>query len=129
MRSSSVEVFHVVTAAEVAAGDLLGHCTEGGQEWVPPPFPVHSGLWPIQLKSAYIEVSRGAVHVHGIHLQIYYMIGNATPGALFSGYQGWTSRASWYGDLPMKYGFGFLFRAGALAADDVIMGGAIYEHV
>lgn len=124
-----IEVQHLVTADEVAAGDLLGHFTERGQEWVTPPFPIHGEIWPISLKSAYMEISRGGYLLPGIHLQIYHMLSSVIPAALYSGQQGFIQRARWYGDLPCYHGVGVLIRAGVLAENDTIAGGMTYERI
>jgi hypothetical protein len=128
MRSNSIDIFHVVTAPEAAFASLLGLYTEQAQEWGDA-LPQHSNVWPITLRSAYIELIRGNVHVHGVHLQMFTLASNARPVVLVSDVQGIVRRVAWFGELPTRYGFGVLTRLGALQADDEIRGGVIYEYL
>ena len=128
MRSNSIDIYHVVSAAEAAYPSLLGHYSEQAQEWVNV-LPIHQNVWPITIRSAYVELIRANLHVVGAHIEIYGLLSNVRPFALVSGVQGAIDRVSWFGELPLRYGFGVLFRLGALAADDEVRGGVIYEYV
>jgi hypothetical protein len=128
MRSNSIDIYHVVNAAEAAYPSLLGHYTQGTEEWVNSALPIHPNLWPIILRSAYIEIIRGGLHVDGVHAEVYGLLSNVRPFSLVSGVQGIIHRITWYGELPTRYGFGVLFRLGALLDADEIRGGVIYEY-
>jgi hypothetical protein len=129
MRSNSIDIYHVVTAAEAAYASLIGHYSEQSQEWVEDLLPIHSNIWPITLRSAYVELIRANVHVVGVYLQMYALASNVRPVALISAVQGVTDRCTWFGELPTRYGFGIVARFGAIQADDEIRGGVIYEYV
>jgi hypothetical protein len=129
-----IESFHIVTAAEAAFPSLLGQFTGGGpagliEEWVDSNYPQHMEPWPIYLKSLSVEVIRLAVHVHGVQLQLYGMVSRQRPIALVSGVQGYIRRVYWSGESPLLHGVGVCIRAGALAADDVILIGGTYELI
>jgi hypothetical protein len=128
MRSNSIDIYHVVTPGEVAYPSLLGHFWQGTEAWVNSALPLHANEWPITLRSAYIELIRGGLHVNGAHAEIYGLLSNVRPFLLVSDVQGAVNRISWVGELPVRYGFGILFRLGALVALDEIRGGVIYEY-
>ena len=119
---------HIVSGAEAAYTTLLGHYTRryGDGEWL-------SGLsdrrdpWPICLKQVYVEVLRGGIPAHGIPIGLYHIPAINSLAILDYAYQGWTQRAAWQGVQETKYGFGVLFRLGALAANDIVLVAATYD--
>jgi hypothetical protein len=129
MRSQPFEIVHVVTAPEAAYASFMVHVSESALEYVEDQFPMHAEPWPIALRAFYAEVSRGAVHIGGLPIGLYAMVTPSRPIQLAGGIQGYVGRVAWYGQLPIRHGFGIIFRLGGLQAGDVIQAGGIYEHV
>jgi hypothetical protein len=120
---------HVVTAGEAAYTTLVAHFdqTHRGASWLNSMIPESRDPWPMVLTYVYAEIFRGGVPVHGVPIAFYSMTSPTNALNLSDRVQGYLGRATWSGRVYTPYGFGMILRLGAVAADDLISMGAVYE--
>jgi hypothetical protein len=129
MRDNTLPITHIVTAGEAAYATLFCHISElhKGGEWTNGVIPEYRMPWHIYLTALYVEVLRAGVPVKGIPLALYSQYAPVGNLCLVNNLQGYLGRAHWFGHLFSPYGFGMLSRLGAVAANDVIVIGGVYE--
>jgi hypothetical protein len=130
-KDGALPVNHIISAAEAAYVTLVCHISEEHKdgEWTNGIIPVIYKPWEIFLRGLYAEVFRAGVPAHGVPIGLH--AGYAPVGVLnlSNTVQGYRDRAHWFGCLYTPHGFGIILRLGAVATNDVVVIGGVYEHV